>query len=857
MQLLYDYGNCVMAYPKRPARHALLARVQGPKPRQPSARKGTMGILVSNVRYAVRRLLRAPLFTLVAIVSLALGIGANTAIFSLVNAVVIRDVALERPEELVDVFEASEGFSHGTLSYLDYVDFVEASRDVFSDVGGIQYAFVQIDVDGGVETMMAEAVTGNYFSLLGVQPALGRLISESDHVDRGAHPVVVLSHDHWQSRYAGDPAAVGSEMRVGGRSYTIIGVAPSAFRGSIRALEAPLYIPMMMYDEAQGIGDNTLESRGNHSMFAKARLLPGATLAQAEATAERLTQSLRVDHPDQWPPSQAFALVPTADVLMNPMLDRVIVPAAGMLMAVVGLVLLIACANLASFLLARATDRRKEIAVRLALGARRRTLIGQLLTETVILSALGGLAGIVLAVQALQALVAADLPLPLPITLDLSLDRTVLGFSLLVSLGAGVLFGLAPALQGTNPDVAPTLRDEGGSSGRGRGATLRNVLVVAQMAVSVVLLVGASLFLRSLDASRNIDPGFGDAPAGILQINVPALRYSSEEGRIFLESLAERVEQIPGVESVGYIDNLHLNTLSTQSTRIEVPGVAPPAGSDYHSVDDARVDDDFFAAARISILEGRGFDERDVPDGEPAVVVTQEFARRFFPGGGAVGATILADDEEARIVGVASDHKVRNIGEDLRPFLYESHRQTYSPFVWMVARTSGDADRLALDMIGEARAMDPEIMIVTSTTMERHMSVMFVARELGALVVGGFAVLALLLASIGLYGLVSYAVSRRVKEVGIRLSLGADEGAVVRMLTGSGMKLVAVGGAIGLVLAAGLAWPLSSLLYGVPALDMQSFVAVPAVLAAVALAASWIPARRVTRIDPVGALRSE
>jgi predicted permease len=816
-----------------------------------------MGMLVSNVRYAVRRLLRAPLFTFVAILSLALGIGANTAIFSLVNAVVIRDVALERPAELVDVFEASEGFSHGTLSYPDYVDFVEASRDVFSDVGGIQYAFVQIDVDGGVETMMAEAVTGNYFSLLGVQPALGRLISESDHVDRGAHPVVVLSHDHWQSRYAGDPAAVGSEMRVGGRSYTIIGIAPRDFRGSIRSLDPPLYIPIMMYDEAQGIGDNTLESRGNHSMFAKARLLPGATLAQAEATAERLTQSLRVDHPDQWPPSQAFALVPTADVLMNPMLDRVIVPAAGMVMAVVGLVLLIACANLASFLLARATDRRKEIAVRLALGARRRTLIGQLLTETVILSALGGLAGIVLAVQALQALVAADLPLPLPITLDLSLDRTVLGFSLLVSLGAGVLFGLAPALQGTNPDVAPTLRDEGGSSGRGRGAALRNVLVVAQVAVSVVLLVGASLFLRSLDASRNIDAGFGDAPAGILQINAPALRYSSEEGRIFLESLAERVEQIPGVESVGYIDNLHLNTLSTQSTRIEVPGVAPPAGSDYHSVDDARVDDDFFAAAGISILEGRGFDERDVPDGEPAVVVTQEFARRFFPGGGAVGATILVDDEEARIVGVASDHKVRNIGEVLRPFLYESHRQRYSPFVWMVARTSGDADRLARDMIGEARAMDPEIMILTSTTMERHMSVMFVARELGALVVGGFAVLALLLASIGLYGLVSYAVSRRVKEVGIRLSLGADEGAVVRMLTGSGMKLVAVGGAIGLVLAAGLARLLSSLLYGVPALDMQSFVAVPAVLAAVALAASWIPARRVTRIDPVGALRSE
>ncbi len=816
-----------------------------------------MDAFVLNVRYAVRRLMRAPFFTLVAVLSLALGIGANTAIFSLVNAVIIRDVALERPEELVDVFEASEGFSHGTLSYPDYVDLVEGSGGVFSAVGGTQLAFVQTDVDGGVETMMAEAVTGNYFSLLGVQPALGRLISESDHIDPGAHPVTVLSYDYWQNRYAGDPGAVGADIRLGGRPYTIIGIAPADFRGSLRGVEPPLYVPIMMYNEVQGIGGNTLVERGNHSMFAKGRLLPGATFAQAEAVAERLTQSLRVDYPNQWPPSQAFALVPTTDVLMNPMLDRVIVPAAGMLMAVVGLVLLIACANLASFLLARATDRRKEIALRLALGAPRRTLVGQLLTETVLLAGLGGLAGVVLAVQALNALVGADLPLPFPITLDLSLDRTVLGFSLLVSLGAGVLFGLAPALQGTKPDVAPTLRDESGSGGRGRGASLRDALVVAQVAVSVVLLIGAGLFLRSLDASRDIDPGFGDAPAAVLQINVPATRYTPDEGRVFLRTLTERVGQIRGVERVGLIDNLHLNTLSTQDNRIVVPGVDPPPGSDFHSVDNAQIDDGFLEAAGIPILDGRGFNEADGPDGETVVLVTQEFARRFFPDGGAVGSTILSDDEEVRIVGVTGDVKVRQIGEDVRPFLYENHSQSYSSAVWVVARTAGDADRLVLDMLAEARSMDPELMIVTSTTMERHLSVMFVARELGALVVGGFAVLALLLASMGLYGLVSYAVSRRAKEVGIRLSLGADEGSVVRMLTGSGMKLVGLGGAIGLVLAAVLARLLSSLLYGVPPLDVQTFALVPVVLGVVALAAAWLPARRVTRIDPVGALRSD
>ena len=317
------------------------------------------------------------------------------------------------------------------------------------------------------------------------------------------------------------------------------------------------------------------------------------------------------------------------------------------------------------------------------------------------------------------------------------------------------------------------------------------------------------------------------------------------------------MEQIQGVQSVGFIDNLHLNPLSTQGVRVEVPGVDPPAGSDYHSVDFARVDDNFLSAAGIPVVSGRGFDASDVVDGEQVALVSEEFARRFFPSGGAIGRTITVDDVETQVVGVTGDHKVRQIGEDTRPFLYLSHRQSYSPLVWMVASTTGDADRLALDMLQTARGLDPDLMIIESRTMEDHLSAMLIARELGALVIGGFALLALILASVGLYGLISYAVARRAKEVGIRLSLGADTRSVVRMLTGSGMKLVAVGGAIGLLAAAGLARMLSSLLYGVPALDVRTFVAVPLVLAVVAFAASWIPARRVTRIDPVGALRSE
>jgi macrolide transport system ATP-binding/permease protein len=816
-----------------------------------------MESLVSNARYAVRRLVKNPMFTLVAIVSLGLGIGANTAIFSLVNAVIIRDLPFADPETLVDVYEGVEGFSHGTLSYPDYMDLVESSTDVFSAVGVVRMVMLQVDIDEGVETVFAEAVTGNYFSLLGVQPAVGRLISNADHVARGAHPVIVLGYDYWQSRYAGDPGVIGSPMRLGGRPYTIIGVAPKEFPGTLRGLAPALFIPVMMADELEGIGNDMTELRGSQSYFAKARLVPGATIAQAEAIADRLSSDLREEYPRYWGPTKRFVLEPTADVIMNPMIDRFVVSAAGMLMAVVGLVLLIACANLASFLLARAADRRREIAVRLAMGARRRALIGQLLTETVILSTLGGLAGIAVALQSLSALVAADLPLPFPITLDLSLDRVVLGFSIVVSVGAGLLFGLVPALQSTNPDIAPTLRDETSGGGRTRGAALRDALVVGQVAVSVVLLVGAGLFLRSLEASRNVDPGFGDAPAGIVQLTVPANRYNVAEGLVYQASLTERVAEIPGVEAVGLIDNLPLDQLNTQTIRVRVDGVQPPPGRDFHGVDYAVIDDGFLSAAGIPVVAGRGFDAREQPDTEEAALVNEEFVRRFFPGGDAVGRSITLNQDPVVVVGVTADHKVRQLGEQPRAMVYLSHRQTFSNYVSVVARTTVDDERLALEMMTVARALDPEIMIVGTKTMRRHLAIVLLGRELGAWVVGGFALLALLLASIGLYGVVSYAVARRAKEVGIRLSLGAESSSVIRMLTGSGMKLVGVGGAIGLAIAAAASQLVSRLLYGVPALDAMTFIAVPVVLALVALLAAWIPARRVTRIDPVGALRTE
>lgn len=810
-----------------------------------------------NLRYSARRLARSPFFTGIAVLSLGLGIGANTAVFSLVNAIVLRDPPYQDPQGLVDVYYRTPGFTHGVLSYPDFRDLTLASTDVFSGWAGSQLTLVQTDAEEGVRMLAAEAVSGGYFDVLGIRPLVGRLLGPEDDVAPGAHPVVVLSYGYWERRFASDPDAVGKELRLGGRPYTVVGVAPREYTGIIRGLEPELYVPLMMY-EALLPGSNTFEERRNHSLFAKARLLPSAGIVQAEGMLDRATADFRDRYPEVWTESDALVALPTTDVIMNPMIDRVLVPAAGMIMGVVGLVLIIACANLASFLLARAADRRREIAVRLALGAGRARLVGQLLTEAVVLAALGGGAGIAVAVGSLRLLLAADLPLPLPITVDASLDGTVLAFTVSVSVLAGLFFGLAPSVQATEPDVSSTLRDEAAASGRGRGARLRDALVVAQVAVSVVLLVAAGLFLRSLDASRRIDPGFGDRPAGIVELVLPAERYPGSEARAFLDRLEERIAALPGVRSVGATNNMHLDPTNTTTSEFVVDGVAPPEGQDFHSVDYARIDEGYPDAAGLRLVEGRGFTRADGSDSEPVVIVNDAFVKRFFPDGDVLGRSIRqVEGGEVTIVGVMATARIRQLGEAPRPFVYGNLRQVRPTFVTLVASTSGDPERTALSMFEEARSLDPEIMVYSTETMERHLAVMLLPRRLGAIVVSVFAVLALVLATIGLYGIVSHAVSSRVREVGIRLSLGAGAGGIVWMLTRAGIRLVAIGGTIGLIASTLVTRLLGRLLYGVPPLDPVTFLGVPVLFAVVATVASWAPAYRATRVDPVDALRSE
>ena len=838
-------------------RYALEPAPRHPDPAESRRMEHAMDVLTQNLRYAFRRLAAAPFFTAVAVLSLGIGIGANTALFSLVNAVILRDLPLREPESLVDLYVESPGFSHGTFSFPDMEDLARSTTDVFSEVASFRLALLQADSeDGGVEPLAAEGVTGRYFSLVSEPPVVGRYLGPEDHVAPGAHPVVVLGYGYWQRRFGGDPAVVGEEITIGSRAYRVVGVAPERLNGSLRGIVPELYLPIYMISEAQGFAPD-YESRGSQSLFVKARVRPGVERAQVEASLERFVGDLRRDHPDDWSGENRIVLVPTQDVIMNPMVDRYLVPATGMLLAVVGLVLLIACANLASFLLARAADRRKEIALRLALGARRRTLVAQLLTETLILAGLGGALGVGLSVVSLQALVAADLPLPLPITFDLSLDGTVLGFSLVVTLAAGLLFGLAPALQGTRPDVAPTLRDETAGGGRARGAALRSLLVSLQVAVSVLLLVGAGLLIRGLQASQTLDPGFGNGPTAVVQLATPATRYSPEEAQAFFDELTRRIAARPEATGVATMGNIHLNAMNTTMIGVRVDGVAPSGDRDFDLVDTSPVGPDFFTTLDVPIHAGRGITAADRSGGEPVAVVNEAFVVRYFPGGDAVGRTVVLNDEPTRVVGVSATARIRQLGEPPRPFVYTALTQRPSHLAFVLATTTGDADALARTVLAEARALDPQIIVFEAKTLERHFAALSLGRELGARVLGGFALLALVLAGIGLYGVVSYAVARRTREVGIRAALGAERGAVIWLLTRSGLRLVAIGGAAGLVAAAVLSQLLSRLLYGVAPLDPVTFVAAPTILGGVAMLAAWVPAMRAARVDPVTALRSE
>jgi macrolide transport system ATP-binding/permease protein len=814
-----------------------------------------LAAVASDVRYALRRLLKTPGFTAVAILSLALGIGANTAMFSIVNAVLLRELPLRDAEELVEIYSSdSDGFQYATSSFPDYVD-VRARTDVFQNVLATQTFIGRMDLAEERRVVFGELVSWDYFTGLGVPMEVGRSFVEEEGRTPGTHPVVILGYRAWQRDFGGDPDVLGQEVRLNGRSYTVVGVAPEAFTGSMPVLVTGFYVPLMMTDVIRGSED--LARRGRRSMFMKGRLQPGVTIDQANAALRSLSVSLQERHPDTNTNRELSAL-DAGGVSIHPSVDRILTPVAGLLLGVVGLVLLIACANLASFLLARAEDRRKEIAIRLAMGAGRGRLVGQLLVETIVLAAMGGVGGVALAHWTVQLMMALRPPLPVPVAVEISLDGTVLAFTAAVSVAAGIAFGLAPALQATNPDVAPTLKNEATGGGGRKRFNLRSALVTTQVAFSFVLLIGAGLFVRSLQKAQLIDPGFDTGP-GALVWPMPELSgYDTpDEVRALYGLLEERLLAHPRVTGVALADRLPLG-VAVQTNGYLLPGVPSETPDGDHDIDDANVNAAYFDVMGVDIVQGRGFGPGDL-DGGRVVVVSEAFRNRYYPGEDIVGRALgTPGGDDLRIIGVAEDTKVRTLGEDPRPFVYRLQGQVDFFAMQMVVKGEGTSEELVAIAREVLDEVDPDLVLFEEIkTMNEHLELLLFPPRMAALLLSAFGALALLLAAVGIYGVVSYAVSKRTRELWIRMSLGASARDVVVMAIGGGMRLVLLGGVVGVVLAAAVTWGISGYLFGVSTRDVVTFVTIPALLTGVALVAAWVPARRASRVDPVRALRTD
>lgn len=812
-----------------------------------------------DVRYALRRSRRRAGFTIVAVLSLALGIGANTAIFSLIDAILLRRPPVPHREQIAQVFLRQPSFPYAPFSYPDYEALRAESHGLFSRVSVSQYAPISRDMGDREETLFGELVNGDYFPLLGLTPEAGRLLGPEDDIANGAHAVVVLSSDYWHRSFAADPGVVGRQIRLAGRAYTIVGVAPAGYEGTIPGIAPALFAPIRMISQLESSASDQLAYRDDHSLFMKVRLAPGVSMARARAFAASYTADMMRQFPRWWPASSMTYIVPESEITVSPMIDSVVVPAVASLVVVVALVLLVACANLASFLLAQARDRQREIAIRIALGASRWSLVRQLVVESLVLAAVGGVAGLLLSRIALSALLHADLPLPFPMSFDVSLDGRVLAFAVAAAAAAALLVGVLPALQATRPNVVEVIKSENTGGGPPRRLTMRSALVAGEIAVSLVLLITAGLFLRSLQEREHIDPGFGHDPASLVWLAFPNDRNVGPRQQLLLDDIETRIRRIPGVTAVGVIDNMLLSVTSTQDAEINVAGLVPPKGEPGFDVDYATVDSGLFAAAGVRLLRGRGIASSDNPASARVAVINEVMAQTFWPGVDPIGRTFRRDSLTYRIVGVSKTTKVRSLGEQPRPFFFDAFAQNSTTYANVVAKTTAghDADAITAQMIGTLHDIEPTMPILQGTTMAGHLSAMMLPTRLGAIAFGLFAALALLLAMVGVYGVVSYAVASRGREVGIRMALGAAPNEVVRLLMREGLVMVAGGGAIGLVLAFAVTRVLQSLLSGVNAADPLAFVIAPAVLIIVGAAAALIPARRSARTDPVRVLRTQ
>lgn len=801
----------------------------------------------------LRTIVRNPGFVLTAVASLAFGLGANTTIFSVVNAFLLRPLPIEAPEEMVEIYTSNrEGNPYAPSSYPDFLE-IREETELFEGVTAYMIALAQMTTnDARTEVILGELVTGNYFSVLGVDLEKGRAFLPEEDATPMSHPVTVISHDLWQRRFAGDPAILNRVLVLNGLPFTIIGVGAESYKGVIPGLSSDFWVPTMMLPHLRPEQPDDLELRGSRGMFIKARRQAGVSTSQVNARLEVLSQQLLQAYPQTNEGHEISALSST-EVQIHPRADRALVPASILLMVVVGLVLVIACTNVAGLQVARAARRSKEIAIRLALGADRREIIRLVLFESVLLSFLGGLVGLLLSGGLLHLLMRFKSPLPIPIALDLGIDFRVFFFAAILSLLSGILFGLLPALQASRPSLVDELKDHHHSPGRSRS---RAALVVVQVAVSLVLLVGAGLFLRSLQKAQATQVGFDTERSAVAWLNLGVQGYGETEGRAFFEQLLERTAGLGQVRSAALTDRLPLD-LNTQTLPLLPDDRTLGDDEEPLALDFARITGDYFDVLGIGLNAGRTFQRGDTPTSTPVIILSRYAAERLWPGESALGKYVRQGDRNGplmEVVGLVENTKVRSLGELPRGMVYRPWSQTYESSMQMIASTEGDPRNLLPPLRDQIASLDSDLSLFALKTLEQHLASSLLPLRVAAVLFGAFGLVALLLACMGIYGVMSFFVTQRIHEIGVRMALGADARDVLRLVILRGMRLVAFGLLVGFVLAAVVAPGLQNFLVGIGGFDPVTFFGVSFLLAAVAFLTILVPARRATRVSPMETL---
>jgi predicted permease len=828
------------------ARYAALRAMHGLDQRKEECRDMRRVRLIEDLwrdfRFSLRSLLKRPGFTAIALLALALGIGANTAIFSLVNAVILQPLPYRDPDRLISVYGTRNRSTQGSVGPTDFLDYRSQNKtfEQFAASGSMMLP-MNLTGSGEPERLNASIITGNYFDTFGVRPALGRGFS-LENEKTGQDHVTVLSHAFWQTRFGGDPNIVNKTINLDGKAYEVLGVMPAEV---VLPQPAQLWVPIN-FD-----ADPEMKMRNARFLRGIGRLKEGVTLDQAQTDTDLIAAQLEQQYPDSntgW----SLRLIPLREILVGGSRTMLFI-----LFGAVGFVLLIACANVANLLLVRAAARQKEIAMRTALGASRLRIIRQMITESLLLAIFGGALGALLAVAGVKLLVSLGED-NIPRTANVKIDATVLAFTLLISLATGLLFGLAPAIRTMKENLVDALKDgiRGGSEATVKNRT-RSLLVVFESAIAVMLLIAAGLLIRSLVALQNVDPGFDPNNVLTLRVDLPRQKYNTpEKASNFFEQLETRVAGLPGVEAVGLITDL---PLSGEARDMPYRVEGRPATSDIAFVDFRRVNKNYFSAMRIPLRRGRNFTEQEVRQSDKAIVVSQAFVDSVFPNEEALGKRLIIwsgiRNEPYEIIGIVGDTRYQSLQGEPSATMYVPTRELL--FVNLVIRTQGDPLSLVGGVRKEVNALDPDQPIAAIRPMTEWVAMSAAGARYRTTLLGLFALLAMILAATGIYGVMSYSVAQRTQEIGVRMALGARPLDVLKLVVRQGMMLALIGVIVGLAGALALTRVMSSLLFGVTERDPITFVAVAALLIVVAFISCFVPAHRATKVDPLVALRYE